>query len=305
MRHIWVISELAEVAAQLLTPASEFAGHSIHAIATDAKGAAALASLGAQKVYQLCLEDGRFESAVPIIAKLIKEDGASAVLFGATPRGKGVAASVAAMLDCALASEACTVRPCEAGMEAVRYVLGGTAVSTAVYTGTGCATILPNTFKAPESSPVRGEVVVVDVPADTRVKVLQVKPTECESVDLASARRVVCVGRGLAKQEDLAIINSLCEAADAEIACSRSMAEDLGWLPLDRYVGISGVKLKADLLVSAGVSGQAQHVAGLRDVKVVVAVNTNENAPIFAAADYGIVGDLYEVVPELTRALQA
>ena len=282
MSHIWVISEQADVAAQLLTPAMEFAGLSVYAVTTGEEGAAALASLGAEKVFQLNLQDGRFESAAATIASLIKEHGASVVLFGATPRGRGVAATVAALL-----------------------VFGGVAVSTLEFSGIGCATITPNTFKAPESASAKGEVVTVDVAADARIQVRDVAPVVREGVDLAAASRVVCVGRGLEKQEDLAIINDLCKAAGAEIACSRGVAEDLKWLPLERYIGISGVKVKADLHISVGVSGQVQHVAGIRDAKVIVAVDTNENAPIFAAADYGIVGNLYDVVPALTRTLNA
>ena len=305
MSHIWVISEQADVAAQLLTPAMEFAGQSVYAVTTGEEGAAKLASLGAEKVFQLNLQDGRIESAASVITSLIKENGASAVLFGATPRGRGLAATVAAMLDVAMASEASAVRPCAAGMEAERYVCGGIAVSTLELSGIGCATLTPNSFKAPETASGKGEVVVVDVPADARVKVLEQAPVVREGVDLASASRVVCVGRGLEKQEDLAIIQDLCKAAGAEIACSRGVAEDLKWLHLERYIGISGVEVKADLHISVGVSGQVQHVAGIRDAKVIVAVDTNENAPIFAAADYGIVGNLYDVVPALTRALNA
>ena len=305
MSHIWVISEQADVAAQLLTPAMEFAGLSVYAVTTGEEGAAALASLGAEKVFQLNLQDGRFHSAAATIASLIKEHGASVVLFGATPRGRGVAATVAALLDTALASEASAVRPGAAGMEAERYVFGGVAVSTLEFSGIGCATITPNTFKAPESASAKGEVMTVDVAADARIQVRDVAPVVREGVDLAAASRVVCVGRGLEKQEDLAIINDLCKAAGAEIACSRGVAEDLKWLPLERYIGISGVKVKADLHISVGVSGQVQHVAGIRDAKVIVAVDTNENAPIFAAADYGIVGNLYDVVPALTRTLNA
>ena len=89
----------------------------------------------------------------------------------------------------------------------------------------------------------------------------------------------------------------------AEIGCTRSVAEDYHWLPNEAYIGLSGQKVKPQLYISMGVSGQVQHTAGIRDSKIIVAIDTNENAPIFAAADYGIVGDLYDIVPVLTEKI--
>lgn len=305
MSNIWIISEQADVAAQLLTPALALADGPVHAITVSGEGASRLASLGASKVFQLRLQDGRPESAVPVIVSLIKEHGASVVLFGATPRGRGIAAAAAGMLDAGMASEAASFRLEGGALEAERYICGGIAVSRLAISGIACATVTPDIFTAPAPAGTSGEIITVDVPADTRVTVLADTPVQREGTDLAAASRVVCVGRGLEKQEDLALINELCTAAGAEIGCSRGIAEDLRWLPLDRYIGISGVKVKADLHISVGVSGQVQHVAGIRDAKTVVAVDCNENAPIFTAADYGIVGNLYDVVPALTRALNA
>jgi electron transfer flavoprotein alpha subunit len=114
---------------------------------------------------------------------------------------------------------------------------------------------------------------------------------------------VVCVGRGVAKQEDLALVKELAKVLGGEVACSRPIAEEMHWLPEEVYLGISGKKVKPDLYVGIGVSGQIQHVTGIRDSKVIFAINRDENAPIFEAADYGIVGDLYQVVPKLIQEL--
>jgi electron transfer flavoprotein alpha subunit len=121
--------------------------------------------------------------------------------------------------------------------------------------------------------------------------------------DLTRAARIVAVGGGLRAAEDLALIEALAAALDAEVGCTRPVAEGLGWLPRDRYIGVSGAHVAPELYVAVGISGQLQHMAGCRDAGTVVAINTDPQAPIMAQADYAVVGDLYAVVPALTRAL--
>ena len=121
--------------------------------------------------------------------------------------------------------------------------------------------------------------------------------------DLSSAKRIVAVGRGFRAEADLGLARDLAAALDAELACSRPVAEGVGWLPKDSYVGVSGQTVKPDLYVAVGVSGQLQHMAGVREARTIVAINNDEHAPIFAHADYGVVGDLYEVLPALVTAL--
>ena len=120
---------------------------------------------------------------------------------------------------------------------------------------------------------------------------------------ISEADKVCSVGRGLVAKQDLAMIHELAEAMEADLGCSRPIAEENEWLTLDRYVGISGQKFSGSLYLAIGISGQIQHLAGIRDAKIVVAINIDEKAPIFSNADYGIVGDLYEIVPLLTKTL--
>jgi electron transfer flavoprotein alpha subunit len=115
---------------------------------------------------------------------------------------------------------------------------------------------------------------------------------------------LVSVGRGFRKKEDLKLAEDLAGALKAEISCTRGIAEDEHWLPIARYIGISGQTVKPDLYLAVGLSGQVQHMVGCRESKVIVAVDSNESAPIFESADYGIVGDLYEVLPLLTAAVK-
>lgn len=125
-----------------------------------------------------------------------------------------------------------------------------------------------------------------------------------EAVDLSVAKRVVGCGRGFRTEADLALARELASAIGAEVGCSRPLAEGLDWFSKDRYVGISGQKVEPEVYVAVGISGQLQHTAGMQGSKVVVAVNSDAKAPIFAQADYGLVGDLYDVLPALTAALR-
>ena len=124
-----------------------------------------------------------------------------------------------------------------------------------------------------------------------------------KTVDLAAAPVVVSVGRGFAKSEDIDLVKPLLERLGAELGCSRPIAEDFKWLPQERQVGLTGVTVSPGLYVALGISGQVQHLAGIKGARVVVSVNNDARAPITRNADYVVVGDLYKVVPELIAAL--
>jgi len=137
-----------------------------------------------------------------------------------------------------------------------------------------------------------------------KVKVVERRPKPKETVNIKDAPLVVGVGRGFSEASDVKLAEELAQAMGGEVGCSRPIAEDLHWLPEDRYIGISGQVIKPEVYLAAGISGQVQHVYGIRDAKTIVVVDKNENAPIFQVADYYIVGDLKEVLPALTKAAQ-
>ena len=112
------------------------------------------------------------------------------------------------------------------------------------------------------------------------------------------------IGRGLKTKDDLALVDALAASVKAEVACSRPVAEGLDWLGKDRYIGVSGAHISPDLYFAIGISGQLQHMVGVRGAKTIVAINTDANAPVFKEADYCLVGDLYALVPAITAALQ-
>src|SRR5207245_5283364 len=124
-----------------------------------------------------------------------------------------------------------------------------------------------------------------------------------QAVDLSQAERIVAVGRGIKSQENLAIAQKLAEALGAELAASRPIC-DSGWLPMERQIGSSGQTVAPKLYVALGISGAIQHVVGMKGSRTIVAVNKDADAPIFEVADYGIAGDLFEVVPAIVAELQ-
>ena len=137
--------------------------------------------------------------------------------------------------------------------------------------------------KKDSSSP---EISELTLPVESKVKVIERRPKAQESVNINDAQVVVGVGRGFSQESELQIAEDLAQALNGVVACSRPIAEDLHWLPEDRYIGISGQVIKPNLYLAAGISGQVQHVYGIRDAKTIVAIDKNENAPIFQVADY-------------------
>jgi len=136
------------------------------------------------------------------------------------------------------------------------------------------------------------------------MKVIETRTHGFEKVDLNAARRVIGVGRGVKAKEDLAMVEQLAEAVGAEIACSRPVAEGLNWMGKDRYIGSSGAHISPQLYLAVGISGQLQHMVGVTGAETIVGINTDANAALFTQTDYGLVGDLYQLVPAITSALK-
>jgi electron transfer flavoprotein alpha subunit len=150
-------------------------------------------------------------------------------------------------------------------------------------------------------APIRG----IDVSVDPGAIRQQAEPPFKEAkqaVDLTQAQRIVAVGRGIKGQEHLPLVQELAKALDAEVAASRPIC-DSGWLPMDRQVGSSGQTVAPKLYLALGISGAIQHLVGMKGARTIVAINKDTDAPIFEVADYGIVGDLFEVVPAMTAIL--
>jgi len=166
------------------------------------------------------------------------------------------------------------------------------------------ATIVgPNSSTGREPAPITTFIPTID-PAQIRTRPGEPFRGSEQTVDLGSAQRVVSVGRGIKEAQNLPIVQELATALGAELAASRPICDN-GWLPMERQVGSSGQTVAPRLYLAVGISGAIQHLVGMKGSQCIVAINKDPDAPIFEVADYGIVGDLFEVVPALTEAVKA
>jgi len=307
MAGVWLYSEDINLAKEMVTLAGEIAaqsGQKIGAIALCEAAAKEIADLGVSKVVVLKSDNHWPEAYELAVAEVLQEEKADIVLIGGTVRGKYVAAKAAARLGAGLVTDAVKVALENDKLVTERIIYGGLAVSTEETAFPAFVTIPPRAYEIATAASHAGEVVVRNVVVDPRVTLVEVVKAERQGVDISKAERVVGIGRGMDKQENLTMIQALADTLGAEVGCTRPICEDAKWMPIDRYIGISGQVVKGSLYVAIGTSGQIQHVSGIRDAKVIVAINKDEKAPIFAAADYGIVGDYEEIVPVLIKALQ-
>jgi electron transfer flavoprotein alpha subunit len=314
MAGVWIIADNREQTLELLTIGREIAttlGTKLTALLwQDRESADDYISHGADEILLLppLPEDQPPCAYIPVIAGEALKIDPDIILVASTARGKEMAARVATRLNTGLCSDciALNLHGETKTVEMERLVFGGAAVQKVTCpVRPAMATIPPKTFEpAVKQEGRQGDIRELPAPAPSPVKILERKPRETEAKDISESRIVVCVGRGIEKEEDLALARELADTLGGEIGCTRPISEENHWLPEELCIGISGISVKPELYIGLGISGQVQHVTGIRDAKVICAVNTDENAPIFAAADYGIVGNLYDVVPKLIEDLK-
>lgn len=275
-------------------------GHGIVDVATS------LAHYGAQKIFVAddpSLEDYTAEGYTNVLANLVKQTQPAMVLLGATIAGKDLAPRLAARLAVGLASDCTGFTVQDGEMLMTRPIYAGKAISTVKEADRPyMATIRPNIFAAPEADTSRA-AEVENIPADAgeiRAKVLEMIMEAGERVELTEADIVVSGGRGLKAPENFALIEELAHVLGAAVGASRATV-DAGWKDHSYQVGQTGKVVTPTLYIACGISGAIQHLAGMKTSKYIVAVNKDPEAPIFKVADYGIVGDLFKVVPVLTE----
>lgn len=263
---------------------------------------AELGKYGADKV----LVDRSFEGIdeqqlTKLVATAAENTGADTIVFSNDLVGKAVAPRVSVRLNAGLVAGATDV-PQEDGTIKVNVFSGKAFGFVKVNTDKKIISLLPNSFQ-PEETGSEATVEEFDGNAgESRVEVLDTKLPEGE-IPLPEAELVVSGGRGLKGPENWGIVTDLAEALGAATACSRPVA-DTGWRPHHEHVGQTGVAIRPNLYIAAGISGAIQHLAGVNGSKVIVVINTDEEAPFFKAADYGVVGDAFEVLPRLTEAVK-
>ncbi len=300
MGSIFVYSDSRNLAAELVSFAKG-SGRRAIALTFNEQSAHALADSGADKVCILNGDSPLPENYGRAIADLLTNENAELFAVGATTVGRDVAARVAGCLDCGMVSDVSRLAYVEGKLSTERMMYGGAVQQTVELEELAVVKMRPGTFETISGS---DESVTLNSQADARVSLVLTALIVIWSADLSASERVMCVGMALNKQEDLQIAKDLAAVVGAEIGCTRAVAEERHWLPVEQYIGISGATVKPKLYLAMGVSGQIQHVFGIRDSQIIVAVNTDEKAPIFKAADCGIVGDMYEVIPLLTNALK-
>lgn len=228
------------------------------------------------------------------------------ILLGATRRGRELAPRLATRLKTGCVADCINLRVEEDQLTMDRVVYSGKAVASLVCTSRPVVcSVKPHVFEKERKEGRRGEVVALDLKVrDPRSKVTGGHERPTAKVNLSEAKIIVSVGRGMKKKEDIALIRDLANVLGGEVGCTRPLSSDLGWLSEEHHVGISGMSVKPHLYLAIGISGQLQHVVGMRDSRVVAAINIDKDAPIFAASDYCVVGDLYQVVPALTKSFK-
>ncbi len=268
-----------------------------------ADGAASLGQYGASKVYNVSTADNNFDSQVyaAVVADAAQKLGADTVVFSHSSTGKSLAGRVAIRLEAGLVTSVLTA-PTN-GFEVKKGVFSGKGFATySISSANRVVTIAPNTFRPNASgSDATVETLDVAVPAG-RVKVTG-QATVDGVVPLPEAELVVSAGRGMKGPENWGMIEEMATILGATTACSRPVA-DIDWRPHHEHVGQTGVAIRPNLYIAVGISGAIQHLAGVNQSKVIVVINKDPEAPFFKAADYGVVGDLFDVVPRLNEALK-
>ena len=225
-----------------------------------------------------------FDDYFETFAAVTAEYAPDAIIVSSEKRMRSIAARIAAVCKTAVIADVNAMEVAEGKLYCSHLVYGGAAV------------------RCESSAAAEKESVDFAAPAHP-AKFVERREKQGETVNLSAAKRAVGIGRGLAKQEDLEMVYAFAAKLGAEVGCSRPIAQGENWMAISRYIGVSGVMLKPDIYVALGISGQVQHTVGVRDAKIIIAVNKDKNAPIFKQCDYGIVGDIYKVVPALTELL--
>jgi electron transfer flavoprotein alpha subunit len=253
------------------------------------------------------LEDDPDLAAAAIVDALRRVDF-TAFLVGETRFGAVVAARTAARLRVCSLGKGKRLRVEGGRLVVERDVYGGKFLATVAAKTMPCvAMVQAGAYKKDvgADSPSSVETIEVSVgPPEVHVVEVRSAGRQAEDAGIKSASIVVAAGRGFAKKDDLVLAKDLADALGAALGCSRPLSSDLGWMDEDAHIGLTGAYVHPKLYVAVGISGQLQHVAGIKGSKVIVAINKDRQAPIFQVADYGVVGDLYEVLPAITRLLK-
>jgi electron transfer flavoprotein alpha subunit len=295
--------ELLTLARRIGEPSAVFLGKGVDA-ATETLG-----KFGAQKIYAVDapeIDDYLVVPSADALTQIAKTVSPAAILVASSADGKEIGARVAVRLDSGIITDAVDVAAGDSGPETEQSVFAATyQVKAHVTKGVPVITVKPNAA-TPEESPATPavEAVTVEFSAGaTGVKVVSRSPREkSDRPELTEADIVVSGGRGVNGAENFHVIETVADALGAAVGASRA-AVDAGWYPHSHQVGQTGTQVSPQLYVAAGISGAIQHRAGMQTSKTIVAINKDEDAPIFDLVDFGVVGDLFKVMPQLEEEI--
>jgi electron transfer flavoprotein alpha subunit len=310
---VLVYSDDKNIAFELLAKATEIAkefGKKVNAVAFDETIAKEYIAHGAENVILVETDKKEFkaEEYADYLDNAIKETSAETILIGSTKNGKELASRLAGKLNAGCIIDANNVYVKDKKLTAERVVYSGNAISTEQFNSKPSIVTVPSKVfdPLPKDDKKTGDIIKKKFDTEKYAsKILKVQDMKTGGVNVEDAEIIVSCGRGLKDKNDIKLVQELADVLKGKtVGCSRPIAADLKWLPEDHWIGLSGHKVKPKLYIAAGISGQIQHIAGMRDSGIIVAINKDPEALIFKSADYGIVGDLYEVLPKLTEAVK-
>jgi electron transfer flavoprotein alpha subunit len=254
------------------------------------------------------LENYSTDAYTSLFTTVIEKENPSVILFPATAMGKDLSPRIAARLKTGLATDCIGLDiDNEGNLVAIRPMYAGKAIATVSFsTKPQLASLRPNVFAIEERNSTKPEIVTMDVPLtkdDIKAPVVDLIKTSTGTVELTEAEAVISGGRGMKCTENFEILQKLADLLRGAVGASRS-AVDAGWLDHQYQVGQTGKVVSPQVYIACGISGAIQHLAGMSSSKYIIAINKDPDAPIFKVADFGIIGDLFQVVPALTEGLK-
>jgi electron transfer flavoprotein alpha subunit len=269
-----------------------------------------LAGHKVEKVYDLeaaSLEAYTSDAYVHALKEFIANQQPKLVLFPHTYQVRDFAPRLALALDRTLISDSIGYKHEGGKLLFTRQMFQGKFVADVAFAGDApwLATIQIGTYRADQAETGSGSVETVEAARPTALRITphEVFQEAKQAVDLSQAEVIVAIGRGIKEQKNLAIAEDLAKALGGELAASRPICDN-GWLPLERQIGSSGQTVAPKLYIALGISGAIQHIVGMKGARTIVAINKDKEAPIFEIADYGVVGNLFDVVPALTEEIK-